>query len=861
MKNNSTNVVIIGYYNHYNTGDEQYKNTFKKLIYNVLGLSHYSLKFIDCDTLKNPKLHTFNDDDIIIVGGGDILNDYFLNNIINTFNGKNNKIYGISVGIPYLDILTSNKLKIFDKIYLRTRQDIEKLQKMCPTVDIQYIPDISYLITNTQGTQDIELNNNHYIHLKNNIKKKIVCLSLSRHIFNKQYQTQYNSIIVQFSIFIKYLITSNYHVVFVPFNTNNNNSSENDIIIHNDIMNELKQSHEYVQENITNIQMKLSEEEIIDIYKLCYFVIPMRFHACLFSIYAQKPFLPVYTSRKITNLLLDISWNYGYKLSVNAKDIPMDLNLELLILRFKSCIEEYTECTNNITQIYNMLENDSQFYNTINIIDNKHHKNIFINKNTNVDKINLIKEKINEYLLSINSPVTIDSLYKLTDIHIKEIIVQIVSFYITEGNPNSIYNYGLHEKMFKEGYDFNKEWTWVIEHFVPIKLTNTPYGLFNLNFIDQIDYAGVHRAGWQYVYDSLANYHNESSDLYLDLYLDRTFHWNYEINKIINVVPYKKPWCGFIHHTFDTEFSDYNNFELLENKDFLESLKCCKALFVLSDYLSEQLRSELYKLGISIPVYSFVHPTETKVPLFTLEAFAENNDKGIVNIGGWLRNIYNFYKLEVSNTIDIKSNRGKPLQFLYNKYDTHSFKKYIVKGKNMNNYFPHEKFLSNLYEMLLKHRNDDSSHPQGNCCTNENIKNKKVQIIYNNWDKHLYKDFVHMFNSVNIIEYIDNDEYDKLLTNNIVFLNLVDASAVNTLIECIVRNTPIVINKIPAVVELLGEKYPLYYDNISDVKNMITYDKIQKAYKYIKALNKKKLDIKYFINDFITIIKNIHYYI
>jgi hypothetical protein len=217
---------------------------------------------------------------------------------------------------------------------------------------------------------------------------------------------------------------------------------------------------------------------------------------------------------------------------------------------------EYPQCEININNIYKQLEDDSLLFNSIQISDNNnHHKNIFIKKNTTIDKITLIKEKINEYLLNIHSPLTTDTIYKLTDQTVKDIIVQIVSYYITEGNPNSIYNYGLHEKMLKKEYDINKEWAWVIEHYVPVKLTSNPYGLFNLNYIDQIDYVGVHRSGWQFVYDSLTNHHNESSDLYLDLYLDRTFHWNYEINKITNVVPYKKPWCGFIHHTFYTQFS------------------------------------------------------------------------------------------------------------------------------------------------------------------------------------------------------------------------------------------------------------------------------------------------------------------
>ena len=58
--------------------------------------------------------------------------------------------------------------------------------------------------------------------------------------------------------------------------------------------------------------------------------------------------------------------------------------------------------------------------------------------------------------------------------------------------------------------------------------------------------------------------------------------------------------------------------------------------------------------------------------------------------------------------------------------------------------------------------------------------------------------------SVKIIDKLSNEDYDNLLTKNIVFIKLVDASAVNTIIECIVRNTPIIVNRLPATEELLG---------------------------------------------------------
>ena len=60
--------------------------------------------------------------------------------------------------------------------------------------------------------------------------------------------------------------------------------------------------------------------------------------------------------------------------------------------------------------------------------------------------------------------------------------------------------------------------------------------------------------------------------------------------------------------------------------------------------------------------------------------------------------------------------------------------------------------------------------------------------------------------------------YDLLLMQNIVFINLIDASAVNTILECIVRNTPIIVNKIDGIIDYLGEDYPLYYNELSVIQ-------------------------------------------
>jgi glycosyltransferase involved in cell wall biosynthesis len=72
--------------------------------------------------------------------------------------------------------------------------------------------------------------------------------------------------------------------------------------------------------------------------------------------------------------------------------------------------------------------------------------------------------------------------------------------------------------------------------------------------------------------------------------------------------------------------------------------------------------------------------------------------------------------------------------------------------------------------------------------------------------------------SVTQLGRVTDDEYDSLLEDSAVFLNLFDAPANTTVVECIVRNTPLLINRLPGVVEYLGENYPFYYSSIEEAE-------------------------------------------
>ena len=101
--------------------------------------------------------------------------------------------------------------------------------------------------------------------------------------------------------------------------------------------------------------------------------------------------------------------------------------------------------------------------------------------------------------------------------------------------------------------------------------------------------------------------------------------------------------------------------------------------------------------------------------------------------------------------------------------------------------------------------------------------------------------------SVNVIGYLNPDEYEQFLSNTIVFLDLEDASANNTVVECIVRATPIIINRLPAIEEYLGVEYPMFYDNLEEVQSLLSEDKLLASHQYLMKLDKTEYKIEHMI--------------
>ena len=415
----------------------------------------------------------------------------------------------------------------------------------------------------------------------------------------------------------------------------------------------------------------------------------------------------------------------------------------------------------------------------------------------------------------------------------------------------------------------------------------------NLTFQDQVSYLGdIHRSGWAYVMKLLFELHDPDGTI-CDTYVDRTFHW-----ANTTVIPYTEPWIGFVHHTFNTSYSQNNNVELLKNQKFLDSLDQCQGLFVFTENLRDRWIQELSDIGYSeIPVVKLDHPTETvqKHHKFSIEKFHDNKNKKIIQIGAWLRDSYSIYRL----------NNGKsPLVVIEcNGDNIINLNKAALKGSAMSNYFrpkdffqsffrPEWKNMTNKYKInynsndserisssngelpqdlitAIKNVNidtedcedDDEVTGDGKICRHHHMSRDHISRDCICRDKpsslnkyvlgsvYLLEDYD---SSVEVIPKLSNHQYDQLLAENIVFINLVDAAAVNTLIECVMRNTPIVINKLPGVVEVLGDDYPLYFDgDLEDALKVITLENILDASSYIKEMNKHHLKGHHFLKTFV----------
>ena len=302
---------------------------------------------------------------------------------------------------------------------------------------------------------------------------------------------------------------------------------------------------------------------------------------------------------------------------------------------------------------------------------------------------------------------------------------------------------------------------------------------------------GHHYSGWGFCISQLMSIHSESGIL-CDDFIERAFCWqqiDYYTGKNPYNIPYKRDWIGFFHNPPNVPawFDSYNAPQaVIQRPSFVESLKYCKCLVALSDYLAGWLQER-----VDVPVISVKHPTMIPNNKWNINLFFQQRQIPVVQIGYWLR--------------DLLAIRNLKCNHLYEKMWLPSDLEYAL----------------TLVEIQERHTLDK-------------------------YEKQ------HTWSGVTMLGRIPDSQYEDLMNRCVVFLKMYDSSANNAVIECIARNTPILINKITPVVEYLGEDYPFYFKNMQDAQDKL-HDKqmIIKAHEYLKNMDKTFLSGRYFAIDLV----------
>lgn len=849
MKESNNKIILfLGYYNHKNLGDDLFQYIFT----NIFNKSGYGIKFIDPNHLSQID----NNVEILICGGGEIFTDYFMAKIIKlkneyetTFN-KRLPTYAISIGITYPNQIVENKthyVDIFDYIICRNKHDYNLL---IPRIkNVIYLPDVVSLLPLILHSKKTTFGGSIK---KYQSSSKTIGIFLARSVYNNGMNTNYMNIVKQFASVFDELARDDYELELVCMNYNIKNHDECDVYINKDVMDNMKYTSK-VRTKIIDIN---EIDKINDTFSKYKFTICMRFHAHILSHMFNVPFISLSCTPKTKYFMIDnklecnmLEMIFGERFVMGFTDHKLFKMITALNrqgrydkINDNEIMKEYMAFINGIV-IKKEQRLFAPFYLNKHIIDN-----VYINTIKNICgylKIDTDFTKTNTILsLAQNNAVN------------KKIITSIIEYHATD-KLSSIYRYGLEEQLDTLViYDSIK---WILEHkyyntcpSVLDKLLhflisrcdnklscNNIYKMGNsyvkdhgvdFDYVPQNLLNGAHRSGWAYVLNGVQkHFSNPNSDIIFDGYVDSTFFWMKEEMMALNKLPYRKSWIGIIHHTPNPEYTDYNVIALLHDPIFLKSLEHCKCLIVLSKYLESWLKDYLKHIGYSrIHVKHLYHPTEFVDNQFSIKNFIDNPNKKIVQIGGWLRNSYAIYDLQINNKL----------------LNIH---KACLRGQMMENYFK-----PNDFETRVELLENEFDEYQDDYYVHHVKKNSNKYI------RGLIKSIYENDRSVQVIDKLNNNDYDVCLANNIVFLNLVNMSACNTLIECVVRCTPIIINRLPAAEEILGSKYPLFYDNMAEASSLVTnIDKIKAGYKYLKHLDKTELKLETFLTGLHNILVSI----
>lgn len=854
------NVLVLGFYDRANLGDEIYKEAFRRIVPGA--------RFVCTDDISQLDSKALKAFDFVVCGGGDIVNSYFMKKIKMLIKPLRMPCYAVSVGLPYPS--DAHYFSLFDHVFVRSKSDAFYAIRELGAANVTCLPDLAFSVPlppPLPATTGLP---------KGPIK---IGVCLAQPMFYRGGSAPAEHLLQQMVRFLSTLVASmDAELYLLSFNSGGN-PAESDVVLNQALATAYRRARSAPPARrliVVDPQRTGTFDAMCQALRPMDVVIGSRYHSIVLAMALHKPFLAIYTSRKINNLLLDHdALDRGVRLHVDAQDQPTEFPVELMVdaaaeafacrrplfptprLWPKEVARQYAAelgrlwasrkrksvNANTLSQVLGKLQTDGRSWEAC----AQHFATLLA-----------------AFLAAPPAPpqdlqALVHSAAYRERVATSEgalTVARIVCYAMTR-NLTSPYLWGLLHKLDPSQVLDSARWIYADHHAhkasMPIAASLAPLPLpdppkrelrhwVDLYYFQQSDFKGAHRSGWDYVTTALhafeAEFYQRYPDLILDTYVDRTFHWGREVLALDQKLPYRKPWIGFVHHTFDESHSAYNCEALLRSPLFLESLTQCRGLLVLSQALHRQWMVRLSVLGrTEVPVFQLYHPTEFPDRRFSIWKFWRNPRPRLLQIGAWLRNPYALYDLPI------------PQNFPHIR---RALQKTALRGRDMDQSFPPPY----LHAWLTQRQQQHEIVKKGSEDALEGCRPSPLVPGGHAYMAGLVKSILEKNASVEVLPQVTNEAYDALLSENVVFLNLVDASAVNTVIECIVRNTPIYVNRLPALEEVLGHRYPGFYQNLPHAAQLIqTPGHILKTHMWLRfCVNKSRFRQSTFVRDFQAIL-------
>lgn len=311
-------------------------------------------------------------------------------------------------------------------------------------------------------------------------------------------------------------------------------------------------------------------------------------------------------------------------------------------------------------------------------------------------------------------------------------------------------------------------------------------------------YLGVtHRGGWKNVIQNLVNNNIAITENFIDnnISLIDCCESFFLWNTIYEKVNIGK-WVGIIHFCPNIpNFLNGENLDSLLNND--KFLKCIPTCICII-VLSDYLKKYIQNKFPELKIQVLKHPIEDIETKFDVENFHKNPNKYLIHLGYQSRIISSIFRVKTS------------------------FNKIILTGRKYNS------------EIILSRIQKELNYLD--------IKNIDVKI-----------------SDIKLKYFDNNEDYDEFLTQNICIIPLWDASANNSILEIISMNIPTFVTKLEPTIFYLGEKYPMFFNDINEINDMLNDSNkfnilIIKTYNYLKNMNKENLSLHNFNSEILRII-------